>query len=237
MTPSKPTTLTIDIGGTGIKAAVLDSKGKIVSNKFVRVKTPKPANPQKILKAIKELTRPLGKFDRVSVGFPGVVLDGKIITAPLLDNKSWQNFNLAQGLEKELGKPVRVINDADLHGFGVMQGKGLELIVTLGTGVGTAYFREGKLMPHLELAHHPVSKSGKTYNEYLGDKTRKKIGNKRWNKRVKHALAILHILMRYDMVYIGGGNSRWIALKKNKSIKIVSNHMTIGGGKALWDSD
>ncbi len=230
----KPITLTIDIGGSGIKAAVVDFRGKIVSNKFLRVKTPRPATPHTILKAIKELTFSLPRYERVSVGFPGVVVKGRIITAPTLENKSWQGFDLAKGLKKDLGSPVRILNDADLHGLGVIKGKGLELVVTLGTGVGTAYFWEGKLLPHLELAHHPVAQDGKTYNEYLGDAVRKKIGNRRWNKRLKAALKILYTLMRYDTVYLGGGNSRLVTMKENKIIKIVSNHTAISGGKMLW---
>ena len=107
-------------------------------------------------------------------------------------------------------------------------------MLTLGTGVGTACFWEGKLLPHLELAHHPVSKKGETYNEYLGDKALEKIGKKHWNKRLKRVLNILHVLMRYDTVYLGGGNARRVSLKKNKNIKIVSNQAAISGGKALW---
>ncbi|OGX05824.1 MAG: chromosome partitioning protein ParA [Omnitrophica WOR_2 bacterium GWA2_47_8] len=228
-----PLTLTIDIGGSGIKTAVLDLKGKIIS-KFLRVKTPQPATPQRILKAIKGLIISFPKYDRISVGFPGVVAGSTIVTAPTLANKSWQGFDLGAALQKEFGRPARILNDADLHGLGVIKGKGLELVVTLGTGVGTACFWEGKLLPHLELAHHPVSKKGETYNEYLGDKALEKIGKKHWNKRLKRVLNILHVLMRYDTVYLGGGNARRVSLKKNKNIKIVSNQAAISGGKALW---
>ncbi|OGX26933.1 MAG: hypothetical protein A2787_05125 [Omnitrophica WOR_2 bacterium RIFCSPHIGHO2_01_FULL_48_9] len=236
MKRSQPSTLTVDIGGTGIKAAVLDTNGKIISKKFLWVKTPQPATPQAVLKEIRELVLALPKYERISIGFPGVVAGGTIITAPTLDNKSWQGFALAKRLQKELGKPARILNDADLHGWGVIKGKGLELVVTLGTGVGTACFRNGELLPHLELAHHPVSKQGETYNQYLGDAARKKVGNKIWNERLRHALDILYTLLRYDTVYLGGGNSRWITLKKNKNSKIVSNYAAISGGTALWNS-
>jgi polyphosphate glucokinase len=229
----KPLTLSIDIGGTGLKASVLDPKGKMVTDR-VRIDTPYPCQPEVMVRALTDLVKPLPAFDRVSVGFPGVVREGKVITAPHFGNEVWQGFPLAQSLGKIWGKPVRVLNDADMQGMAVIGGKGLELVVTLGTGVGTALFRNGELMQRMELAQHPAW-DNKTYNEYIGDKVLKKKGKKKWNKRVEHALELLNTLLNPDKIYIGGGNARHIGFKLNKNTKIVSNEAGILGGIHLWD--
>ncbi len=229
----RPYTLSIDIGGTGLKASVLDAKGKMVVDR-VRVVTPDPCPPGLLVRELAKLVKPLPAFERVSVGFPGVVRNGLVITAPNLGGpKFWKVFPLAKALEKLWGKPVKLLNDADMQGLAVIGGKGLELVVTLGTGVGTALYRNGELMPHLELAHHPVYK-GKTYNEYIGDKVLHEKGRKKWNKRVRRAFEILQTLINYDKVYIGGGNAQHLAFKLEKNMKAVSNDAGILGGIKLW---
>ncbi len=120
-----------------------------------------------------------------------------------------------------------------MQGLAVVRGTGLELVVTLGTGVGTALFRDGELMPHLELAHHPV-RGRKTYNEYLGDRARKKTGARQWNRRVRHVMDILHTLLNYDRVYIGGGNARRVTFDLDRNMRLVSNDAGMLGGIALW---
>jgi polyphosphate glucokinase len=130
-----------------------------------------------------------------------------------------------------------VANDADIQGAAVVTGTGLELAITLGTGFGTGLFYEGKLMPHLEIAHQPFRK-GETYNEQLGEAARKDIGEERWNKRVHKAIANLRALMFFDHLYIGGGNSR--RLKRDgldDDVTIVDNTAGILGGIKLWESD
>ena len=224
--------LSVDIGGTGFKASVLDAGGKLLADP-VRVETPYPCPPPVMVKTLLGLVRGLPKFDRVSVGFPGVVREGRVITAPHFGNKIWRRYPLAAVLQKKWRKPVRLLNDADMQGFAVIKGKGLELVVTLGYGVGTAVFRDGELMPRLELAQHPVW-GAKTYNEYIGNNTLKKIGKVRWNKRVRQALGWLDTLLNYDKVYIGGGNSRLVSFKLDKNMKVVSNRAGILGGIALW---
>ena len=227
-----PHTLSIDIGGTGLKASVLDIKGAMEAQR-VRVETPYPCTPKVMVEALSQLIKPLPAFDRVSAGFPGVVREGKIITAPHFGNDIWNGFPLGEALQKKWGKPVRILNDADMQGLAVIQGKGLEFVVTLGTGVGTALFLNGKLMPHLELAQHPAWKD-KTYNEYIGDQVLLKKGSKKWNRRVRHALELLQTLVNYDQLYIGGGNAQKLDFKPAKNVKIVSNQAGILGGIALW---
>src|SRR5438309_2376456 len=181
-------TLAIDIGGTGIKAVTLSTTGKPLT-KRARVKTPRPATPAAVMNTIVELAKAHGSFDRVSVGFPGVVRRGITLNAPNLNGK-WGGFHLADALTKKLGVPVRVANDADVQGLGVISGDGVELVITLGTGFGSGLFVDGKLVPNLEIPHHPFAK-GKTYEQLLGDAARRRIGNKKWNKRLLKAIEAL----------------------------------------------
>jgi polyphosphate glucokinase len=226
-------TLAIDVGGTNLKASVLDALGKMIADR-VHIETPYPCPPKVLIKALVDLVKLLPEFDRVSVGFPGYVRDGKVITAPHFGNKIWHGFDLVKALESKWGKPVRLLNDADMQGLAAIDGHGLELVITLGTGVGSALFRNGELMPHLELAHHPAH-DGKTYNEYIGAKALKKIGKKTWNVRVEHIIKILRDLFHADTIYIGGGNSRNIEFKLKHDIKLISNEDGILGGFMLWE--
>lgn len=226
-----PRTLAIDIGGTGLKASVLDENGNMIAEE-VRIDTPYPCPPKVMLESLEKLVGPLPAYDRVSVGFPGVVGKGKVITAPHFGNRVWRDFPLAAELSERLGKPVRLLNDAEVQGFGVIVGRGLEVMLTLGTGAGTAVFREGELMPHLELAQHPIGKWG-TYNDYVGDKALKKNGKRKWNRRVEKTVTILYSLLHFDVLYIGGGNARKIEIVPDNVI-IVPNEAGITGGVKLW---
>lgn len=227
-----PRTLAIDIGGTGLKAALLDARGKMITAR-VRAETPHPCPPKVMVGALAVLVAPLGTFDRVSVGFPGVVRDGHVVTAPHFGTDIWNGFDLAGALAARLGKPVRLLNDADMQGLAAITGKGVELVITLGTGVGSALFRDGELMPHLELAHHPV-RGRETYNGYIGDKRRKQIGGKRWNRRVERVLSALKSLVNYDRMHIGGGNAQRLTFKLDRNVRKVSNQLGVMGGIALW---
>jgi polyphosphate glucokinase len=232
----EPRTLAIDIGGTGIKAALLDDTGSMIGERQ-RVPTPsKPVTPDALVRAIDEAVTPLGAFERVSVGFPGYVREGRVVTAPNLGTEALAGFDLQSALAEHLGKPVRVLNDADVQGFGAIAGRGLEMVLTLGTGAGTAIFRDGEVMPHLELAHHPVS-GGKTYDEYIGNAARKKKGKKTWSKRVAKAIGILREVVRFDHLYIGGGNAKDITFPLPADVTIVPNTDGLTGGIRLWRKD
>jgi polyphosphate glucokinase len=231
--PQNSKTLAIDIGGSAIKASVLDAQGKMLHER-VRVETPDDVAPKKLVELIVELVKELPSFDRVSVGFPGVVRDGVVRTAANLGDEAFKGFDLANALQAKLGKPVRVENDADVQGLAVVKGKGVEMVVTLGTGFGTSMFVDGKLGPHLELAHHPFRK-GKTYEEELGESARKKHGTKRWLKRLKQAIETLRALTTFDHLYIGGGNSRLVEMELPSDVSVVSNTAGITGGVRLWE--
>ncbi len=230
-TPDAPV-LAIDIGGTGLKAAILNLEGEMLTERL-RIDTPHPCKPEDLVNALAKLVEPLAGFDYVSVGFPGVVRNGKIITAPNLGTQELGGFDLAATLQERLGKPVRVINDADMQGFGAIEGKGLEMVITLGTGFGSALFMDGVLAPHLEIAHLPFRKN-KDYDQQIGDKARKKIGKKVWNRRVRRAIETLRALTHFDKLYIGGGNAARIKFELEPDVKIISNECGVRGGAWLW---
>jgi polyphosphate glucokinase len=225
-------TLAFDIGGSGLKASILDEKGEMLTPR-VRVETPQPCPPKILLAKFKELTAQLPSYDRVSVGFPGVVRRGRTLTGVNLGGKVWLGYDLQGALRKFTGKPVIVINDADMQGLGAIKGKGVELVLTLGTGLGSALFEDGRLAPHLELAHIPFRK-GETYEEQLGNRAFKEVGEKRWNKRLELAIGYFRILTRFDKLYLGGGNAANITLKCGKDVEIVSNTYGIRGGIWVW---
>ncbi|HTZ57984.1 MAG TPA: ROK family protein [Acidobacteriaceae bacterium] len=225
-----PITLAIDIGGTGVKIQALNPAGKPLSDRL-RVPTPEPATPAAIIAALDELKVGVPLFDRVSVGFPGVIKEGKTLTAANLD-PTWVGFPLAKTLEKRWGKPVRMANDCAVQGYGVVQSKGVELVITLGTGMGSALFTEGVLCPGLELGHHPWRK--KTYETYLGRRGMQKLGTKRWNKVLKRAIEQTAATFNWDTLYIGGGNAKKVTVKHGPEIKIISNEEGLLGAMALW---
>jgi polyphosphate glucokinase len=225
-----PVTLAIDIGGTGVKIMALDEFARPLTDR-VRVPTPIPATPKAILTALNEMKAGMPVFDRVGVGFPGVIKQGITLTAPNL-NQTWVGFPLQKTLEQSWGKPVRVANDCAVQGYAAIQGKGVELMITLGTGMGSAIFTNGHLCPGLELAHHPWRK--KTYEDYLGRRGLKKYGSERWNKLLAKALDQMLATFNWDLLYIGGGNSKKVTVKLAANMKLVPNEDGLLGGVALW---
>jgi len=245
--PAAPFTLAIDIGGTGLKASVLDAKGAMVADRL-KVQTTYPCPPEKLVDDLTRLTQPLPNYERISAGFPGMVRAGHVLTAPHFVTKNgpgtdvdpellkkWTDFDLAGALTQHLGHPAKVANDADLQGAAVVEGKGFELVITLGTGFGTASFYDGHLLPHFEFAHTPFRK-GETYNDQLGERTRKDIGEERWSKRVHRAIDNFRALVFFDKCWIGGGNARRLDRSKlPDDVAIVDNTAGILGGIKLWE--
>lgn len=223
-------TLSIDIGGSGIKAMLLNARGKPTSTRE-RIATPAVPTPNAVLRTLETLRARLGAFDRVSVGFPGVVKHGVTYIAVNLHPK-WANFPLQSELEKRWKKPVRIANDAAVQGYGAIKGRGVELILTLGTGMGSGLFTDGKLCPGLELGHHPWRE--KTYEDYLGRRGLDKYGKKQWNKRLEEAIEQTSATFNWDHLYLGGGNTKKINFKLPKNVSVVSNEEGILGGVALW---
>ncbi|MHB8341529.1 MAG: ROK family protein [Mycobacteriales bacterium] len=251
-TPARPSTpartLALDIGGTGLKAAVLDPRGELLSSRL-RVPTRYPCPPDVLVTTLTDLVAPLAPYERVSVGFPGVVRGGRILTAPHFVTlagpgsktsprlaTAWSGFDLAEALARALDHPVKVANDADLQGAAVISGEGLELVLTLGTGLGSALFHRGRLTCHLELAHHPFQK-GQTYNDRIGDAARKRVGTKKWVARVEVAVQTIRDLLCPDHIYLGGGNAVRLGSGAGlgPGVSVVDNSAGLLGGIALWE--
>jgi polyphosphate glucokinase len=120
-----------------------------------------------------------------------------------------------------------------MQGFAAISGNGVEMVITLGTGFGSALFLDGELAPHLEIAHLPF-RHGEDYDQQIGNEARKKIGKKRWNRRVQRAIKTLRILTNFDRLYIGGGNADKLAFELEPDVQIISNEFGVRGGAWLW---
>lgn len=232
--------LSIDIGGTGIKSLCVDSERNELVERY-RLLTPKPAHPEPVLGVVEQLIErareELGdrQFDYVAVGFPGVVMGGVVKTAPNLGTEAWAGFDLASAIEKIAGKPTRAINDADLQGFGVIEKKGVELVLTLGTGLGTGLYTEGHLVSNLELGHHPFEE-GHTYEERVSDAALKEVGATDWSARVHRMLATMQPIFNPDVIHMGGWNTRLIQGDLPDNVHVFDNAEGMVGGVALWES-
>lgn len=229
-----PLTLGVDIGGTNVKASVLDRDGGLMAER-ARTATPAPATPAAVLSSIEALAAQLPQFERMSVGFPGVVKGGTVITAPNLGTEHWSGFKLIDALAGRFGVPVRVLNDAAVHGLGVVEGHGLACVITLGTGIGCALFRNRRLLLHLELGQHP--RADQTYDQFIGQAALDAIGTETWNLRVRESIRAVMQLTNCDELYIGGGNARKITFALPAKTSIVSNAAGVTGGVRLWEPE
>lgn len=239
-------TLCIDVGGSGLKAAVVGPDGAMRTDR-VKIATPYPCPPEQLVESLVELVGPLPHAERVSVGFPGLVRSGKIWHVPALSRSTyggpedeqlraaWHGFALESELTHALGRPTKVANDADVQGCAVVEGQGFEFVMTLGTGVGTAVFNDGLLLPHMELSHASFRK-GETFDIQLGNFARKQVGNDRWIKRVLRALDSFSAFLYYDRVHIGGGNAKYLVdVKLPANARLVPNTAGLIGGVRLWE--
>jgi len=241
-----PRTLAVDVGGSGLKATVLDPAGGMLTERERR-ETPYPCTPHVLLDELAALAATQPPYDRVSVGFPGAIRRGRVREVPAFSRRGpglpadpdlvaqWQGFELERALGERFGAPVRVANDADVQGCAVISGTGMELVVTLGTGVGCAVFFDGALLPHMELSHGRFGE-GLSIEVACGDNQRQEVGKAVWRERVLDALAALEAMVLPDHVYIGGGNAKKLdpdTIGPNRTI--VPNVSGLLGGIALWE--
>ena len=227
------TTLAIDIGGSSIKALALNDQGAPVTETFSQP-TPSPAAPDSVFTLIHDMAGTLPPHRRVSVGFPGVVKSGVAQNAPNLGDALWCGVRLNERLTQLLQRPVRAINDADLQGLGVVRGKGVELVLTFGTGMGAALFTDGALVPNLELGHHPL-RDGQTYEDLVRDSELKRIGPLEWTARVLSAIEQLEPIFNYDTLHLGGGNVRHLQAELPDRARVFSLPEALRGALKLWD--
>ncbi len=227
--------LTFDIGGSNIKATVLDLDGEMLQP-YKKIPTPRPATPANMLAAMHSLVKDVEHYSRITVGFPGYIKKGIVWTAPNLGNDIWKGVNLNQIVSKHFEKPVRIVNDADLQGLALVSGSGLEMVITLGTGFGTALLQDGNLLPHIELAHHALTKKH-TYDQYVGNEALKSVGEVKWNRRIGKIIVVLKTVFNYDRLFISGGNADKITIQLDHNIEIVKNKDGIKGGSKVWSLD
>ena len=203
----------IDIGGTGIKAAAVDvQKGQLASDR-VRLLTPDPATPEAVVATAAETIATLPGDGPVGVGLPAAIVDGQVMTAANLA-KEWVGVGVRDAFSNALGRPVVVLNDADAAGlaemrFGAGQGEsGVVMVLTLGTGIGSALFIDGELVPNTELGH--IEMRGKDAEERAAAsvRDRKGLSWKRWSRRLNEYLEMIDRLFWPDLIILGGGISK-----------------------------
>jgi polyphosphate glucokinase len=208
--------LGIDVGGTGIKAAVVDvASGQLVTDR-IRERTPRPANPEAVLDVVADVVRRLVATGKLTAdmpggaGFPSVIRAGRAMTATNLDD-SWIGAPVQQMLEQRLGRPMLVLNDADAagvaeiaHGAGKGQ-TGVVLMLALGTGIGSALFRNGELVPNMQLGHVEFHCRDAETRVSATARTRRKLGWKRWGREFNELLARYEEYIWPDLIIIGGG--------------------------------
>ena len=242
-------TLTIDCGGGGIKGSVLDDAGTMRAQPL-RVPTPYPLPPTLFVKTLVELGSRLPVGDRVTVGMPGMIRHGVVVATPHYVTRSgprtrvdpelvtaWHGFDARTALAEAFGLPVLVLNDAQVHGAGVVAGTGRELVLTLGTGLGWSLFDGGRLAPHLEMSHAPI-RWGMSYDTYIGEPERRRLGDAIWSRRVRNVAEALRPVVVWDRLYLGGGNSRRITAaqlgRMGDDVVVVPNDAGITGGVRAW---
>ena len=226
-------TLAVDIGGGSIKLLALSPEGVPVTETLAQP-TPQPATPDAVFKLIQDMADTLPPHRQVSVGFPGVVKDGVAFNAPNLGNELWDRVPLAERLAQALHRPVRAVNDVDLQGLGVVRGTGVEMVLTLGTGMGAALFTDGALVPNLELGHHPF-RNGQTYEDLVRDSELKRIGPVAWTARVMDALEQIKPIFNYDLLHLGGGNAQNVQTELPDDVRVFSLAEAMRGALRLWN--
>ena len=204
--------LGIDIGGTGIKGAIVDtSTGDLLTEKF-RLKTPKPAKPEEVAKTVHQIAEHFNWKGKAGAGFPTPLAHGKCMSGGNLD-PDWKGVHVDQLFGKVTGLDFTVINDADaaaeaeMH-FGAGKGKsGLVAVITLGTGIGSGLFFNGQLLPNTELGH--VSYKDEAFEKYAADSIRKKedLSYSKWGRRLNKYFKHIELILSPDLFIIGGGAS------------------------------
>ena len=206
--------LGLDIGGSGVKGAVVDLASGELRSPRVRFKTPRPATPAAVLEVAARIRRKVKWDGPVGCGFPGTFRGGKIIAAPNLDD-SWKGTHLVKDLGRALDtERVAIGNDADAAGLAEMRlgaGRGVPgtvVLITLGTGIGTAVFNDGILLPGTELGHLEID--GREAESVASEAAKNRLGWswKRWGKELDRYLARLEYLLHVDLFILGGGGSK-----------------------------
>ncbi len=213
-----PVTMCVDVGATSLKAGIVTPEGELVGRR-VKLKTTFPMTPARLVEEVARLVVRLPQSERLAMGFPGPVLDGVVQRGGNLEraggpgtrrtqalSKAWRGFELERRLAATFELDVRVANDADVAALACTRGKGLELTLTLGSGVGSGLTLDGALQPHLECSELRWSRR-ETLDEALGEHARKRDGEQRWHARVVSAIRMLHEVIGFEQLHLAGGNA------------------------------
>ncbi len=214
--------LVIDVGGTHVKVLATGRP------KEVKIASGKSMSGPDMVRAVRKTTRSWS-FDVVSIGYPGPVLHGRPVRDPVNLGPGWVGLDFA----KAFGKPVRLVNDAAMQALGSYQG-GRMLFLGLGTGLGTAMIVDGLIEP-MELAHLPYKK-GRTYEDFVGERGRERLGNKKWRKEVADVIERLRAALEPDEVVLGGGNEKRVK-ELPDGVRRGDNRNAFLGGFRMWQTD
>ncbi|NCA18841.1 MAG: ROK family protein [Actinobacteria bacterium] len=242
-------TLSIDCGGLFLKSSVLDDLGTMRS-KPNRIPTPYPLSPELFVETIASIASELPAAYRATIGMPGMIRNGVVVAIPHYVNtkgpnskldpellNAWSGFDAQSAIAARLGIPTLVLNDAEVHGAGIITGTGYEVVITLGTGLGFAIFYGGKLTPHFELSHATIRRNT-TFDTWIGEHERKRLGSIFWSRRVRQMVEELRPVFKWDRLYIGGGNARLIRPadleRMGDDVVIVPNTAGVAGGVRAW---
>lgn len=244
-----PRTLAVDCGGGGIKTALFDAAGfQLGSPQRTAVRY--PFSPTDLLAIVGEHAATFDGFERITLGMPGMIRHGIVVYTPHYIRRSgphtkiepelataWGNLDMEASLRAQFGVPALVLNDAEVAAAGVVTGEGCELVLTLGTGLGSALVDDGRLAPHLEMSHAQM-RWGLTYDDVVGESERMRLGDSAWSRRVLRAIDTLWPIFRWDHLYIGGGNSSRISTsvraKLGDNVVIIPNAAGMNGGVRAW---
>ena len=217
--PAHPRAIGIDVGGTGVKAAVVDlATGEMVSPR-IRERTPQPATPEAVIETVGRIVDRLGEGGHLDpampagAGLPGVVKHGRLLTAANIDPR-WVDYPAEDALAERLGRPVRLINDADAAGlaevaFGAAKGvPGTVMLLTIGTGIGSALLIDGTLLDSTEFGHVPYRRRDAETWISGAARERRKIGWRRWAREFSEYLALLEKWFWPDLIILSGGVSK-----------------------------
>jgi len=242
-----PRTLAVDVGGTGIKATVFSGDGSPVGE-VRRIDTPYPCPPERLASAIVALAGSLPTADRLGLGFPGLIRSGRVVWVNSLTRaqpggpadpglaEQWTGFPLQEFLSGAMGLPTLVANDADVHALASVQGRGMECVVTLGTGLGFSLVLDGTLLPHLEFGGVHFG-GGRDYDTVLGQGGLDADGIDAWRSHVSVMVESLRSFVYFDHLYLGGGNARLLdARTLGPAVTTVDNVNGLLGGHLLWAS-
>ena len=209
------TRIGVDVGGSGIKAGVVDIEaGKLVSDRL-RVDTPKPSTPPAVVAVVRELVDRLDEPGTVGIGFPSVIRHGVVYTANNID-KSWIGVNALEMFEHAIGREIMLINDADAAGlaecrYGAARGvSGVVLVLTFGTGIGSALFLDGKLIPNTEAGQLELNGARPAETKYSAKARRRdNLSWDEWGERAREFITLAYEVLNPDLVVIGGGVSKF----------------------------